>query len=77
MSVVFQKDKLDEVMARVNAEEREFYFTLGAQDVAFRENSAVVETLENPQLFELVGVLPGLEQHQFSTLVFRMLPQHN
>ena len=77
MLVVFKKDKLDEVMARANAEEREFYFTLGARDVAFRENPAVVETLENPQLFELVGVLPGLEQHQFSTLVFRMLPQQN
>ncbi len=72
MRVIYETEPFHKMIERARHEGREFYFVLGALETAKRENPAIVNTLQDPGVFELLAHLPGLEQNQFQTWVFRL-----
>jgi hypothetical protein len=65
-------EKLAAMVQRARQEERPLYFILGMRAAAIREDARIIERLENSGEFEVAKVLPGLEEEQFRTYVYRL-----
>lgn len=65
---------LDTLVQRARREGRPLFFILGMHEAARREDPRVIDRLERSGDFETVKVLPGLEERQFRTYVYRLRP---
>lgn len=76
LRVVHTADGLEQFLNRARTENRPLFFILGAQDVARAEDPKVIARLEDPAEFEKVAILPGLEEKQFRTWIYRLRPKN-
>ncbi len=71
LRIAHTPEALDTLIQRSRDEKRPLFFILGARQIALAEDPRVIERLENPEEFEVEAVLPGLEENQFRTWIFR------
>lgn len=65
-------ENLEILVRRARAEGRPLYFILGMRDRARSEDARVVDRLERSGDFSTLAILPGLEESQFRTYVYRL-----
>lgn len=68
--VAFKTEHLEGLVQKARAENRELYFILAQREAASAENGEIIARLDSAE-FEFVSLLPGLEEPQFNTEVFR------
>ena len=72
LRLVWQVEQLEWVIDKARSEKRSLYFILGKREAALAENAAVVEMVEDPELFEAVKIYPGLEQISYRENLYRL-----
>lgn len=72
--IAHTREALNTLIQRARTENRPLFFVLGMRSIALEEDPAVIDLLENSGKFEIFKVLPGLEERQFRTTVYRLLP---